>query len=235
MSNHHRIKQEAYDANLRIVDAGLVLLTWGNASVADRDAGVFAIKPSGVAYDELSAESMVIVGIESGEVVEGDFRPSSDTPTHAELYRAFEGVGAIVHTHSHFAVCYAQAARDIPVFGTTHADHFAGPVPVTRDMTQREVESDYELNTGKVIAEHFRTNGINPHDVPAVLVAHHGPFAWGPNADKAVENAIVLEEVARMGLHTRALGAGEEAPRHLVEKHFSRKHGPNAYYGQAKA
>jgi L-ribulose-5-phosphate 4-epimerase len=235
MSNYRRIREQAYEANMRIVDAGLVLLTWGNASVADHEAGVFAIKPSGVDYDDLSADAMVIVTIEDGTVVEGDYKPSSDTPTHAELFRSFEGTGAIVHTHSHFAVCYAQAMRGIPVYGTTHADHFRDAVPVTRDMTPNEVASDYELNTGRVIVEAFRNAGISEHDVPAVLVARHGPFAWGPSAKKAVENAIVLEEIARMGIHTATIATGQEgAPKHLTEKHFTRKHGPHAYYGQSK-
>lgn len=235
MSNYRRIREQAYEANMRIVDAGLVLLTWGNASVADPEAGVFAIKPSGVDYDDLSADTMVIVRTEDGETVDGDFRPSSDTPTHAELFRSFPGIGAIVHTHSHFAVCYAQAMREIPAYGTTHADYFRGPVPVTRDMAPNEVSSDYELNTGRVIVELFRNGGISEHDVPAVLVGRHGPFAWGPDATKAVETAVVLEEVARMGIHTASISTGQEgAPKHLVEKHFTRKHGPNAYYGQSK-
>ncbi len=231
--NYNRIKQEAYDANVSIVEAGLVLLTWGNASVADHETGVFAIKPSGVAYNDITPESMVIVEISSGKTVAGDLRPSSDTDTHAELYRAFDRPGAIVHTHSHYAVCYAQALRDVPALGTTHADHFRGAIPVTRDMTPEEVSDGYELNTGKVIVECFRTRGISEHNVPGVLVARHGPFAWGSSGKKAVENAIVLEEVARMGLHTAALAPQiTGAPACLMEKHFTRKHGPNAYYGQ---
>jgi L-ribulose-5-phosphate 4-epimerase len=232
---YESIRKECYEANIRIVREGLVLLTWGNVSVADHELGVFAIKPSGVAYDDLGPESMVIVDIESEEVAEGDLRPSSDTATHAELYRAFERLGAIVHTHSHFAVCYAQAVQDIPILGTTHADHFRGPIPVTRDMTQEEVAEAYELNTGKVIVERFRQAELSEHDIPGVLVARHGPFAWGPSGKAAVENAMVLEEVARMGLHTAALSSERRAPVHLTEKHFTRKHGPNAYYGQPRA
>jgi L-ribulose-5-phosphate 4-epimerase len=231
--NYDRIRKEAYDANVSIVEAGLVLLTWGNASVADHDAGVFAIKPSGVAYDDLTPDAMVIVNIASGKAVAGDLRPSSDTDTHAELYRAFDRPGAIVHTHSHYAVCYAQALRDIPALGTTHADHFRHAVPVTRDMTPEEVSGGYELNTGKVIVECFRSRGLSDRDIPGVLVARHGPFAWGDSGRKAVENAIVLEEVARMGLHTAALAPEiTGAPTYLTEKHFTRKHGPGAYYGQ---
>lgn len=227
------IREAAYEANLKIVQAGLVLLTWGNASVADRESGVFAIKPSGVDYDDLSAESMVIVDIASGERVEGELNPSSDTDTHAELYRAFGRIGAVVHTHSHYAVCYAQALKSVPILGTTHADHFRKAIPVTRDMTPPEVADRYELNTGKVIVECFRNGSISGEDVPGVLVARHGPFAWGATGKKAVENAIVLEETARMGLHTAALDPEIlAAPEYLTEKHFTRKHGPKAYYGQ---
>lgn len=231
---YEAIRKECYEANLRIVEEGLVLLTWGNVSVADHEAGVFAIKPSGVAYDDLGPEAMVVVDIESEAVVDGELRPSSDTPTHGELYRSFNGIGAVVHTHSHFAVCYAQAGLDIPILGTTHADHFRGPIPVTREMTENEVHDKYELNTGKVIVERFRGSEISEHDVPGVLVKSHGPFAWGSSGKAAVENAMVLEEVAKMGLHTAALSSEKRAPIHLTEKHFTRKHGPNAYYGQPK-
>lgn len=231
---YENIRREAYAANIRIVEAGLVLLTWGNASVADHGAGVFAIKPSGVDYADLSAESMVIVDIRSGEKVDGDLKPSSDTDTHAELYRAFDRVGAIIHTHSHYAVCFAQSVRSIPILGTTHADHFRQAIPVTRDMTREEVVDNYELNTGKVIVECFRSAGISERDVPGVLVSRHGPFAWGSTGSKAVDNAIVLEEVARMGLHTAILAPDiTGAPEYLTEKHFTRKHGPSAYYGQS--
>lgn len=233
---HRVIRESAYEANIAIVKAGLVLLTWGNASVADHDAGVFAIKPSGVDYDDLTAESMVIVEIATGHAIQGGLRPSSDTDTHAELYRAFPGIGAIVHTHSHYAVCHAQALRAIPALGTTHADHFRTAIPVTRDMTAREVADQYELNTGKVIVECFREGTIRESDVPGVLVARHGPFAWGKTAGKAVENAVVLEEVARMNVHTGALAPEiTGAPEYLTEKHFTRKHGPKAYYGQGRS
>jgi L-ribulose-5-phosphate 4-epimerase len=231
--DYRTIREAACEANIRIVEAGLVLLTWGNASVADHEAGVFAIKPSGVDYDDLSAESMVIVDIASGKRVAGDLKPSSDTDTHAELYRSFDRLGAVVHTHSHYAVCYAQALRYVPALGTTHADHFREAVPVTREMTAEEVAGGYELNTGKVIVECFREAGLSEHDIPGVLVARHGPFSWGSTGKKAVENAIVLEEVARMGLHTAALAPEiTGAPEYLTEKHFTRKHGPDAYYGQ---
>jgi L-ribulose-5-phosphate 4-epimerase len=230
---YREIREAAYEANVRIVQAGLVLLTWGNASAADRESGVYAIKPSGVPYAELGPESMVVVSIEDGSVVDGNLRPSSDRETHTEIYRGFEGVGGIVHTHSHFAVCFAHALREIPCYGTTHADHFADAIPVTRQLTAAEVAGDYERETGRVIVERFHDGGLDPMAIPGVLIAHHGPFAWGESAEKATENAIVLEEVARMGLHTESLSAAvQPAPRRLVEKHFYRKHGTDAYYGQ---
>jgi len=229
---YRKIREAAYQANLSIVEAGLVLLTWGNASAADRSEGVFAIKPSGVDYNTLSPESMVIVDIKSGKRIDGELNPSSDTDTHAELYRSFPSIGAIVHTHSHYAVCHAQVLTEVPALGTTHADHFRHAIPVTRDLTPEEIESAYELNTGKVIVETFRVRSLNAEDIPGVLVARHGPFVWGPDAFKAVENAVVLEEVARMSLHSQMIAPLEEAPIYLTEKHFTRKHGPNAYYGQ---
>jgi L-ribulose-5-phosphate 4-epimerase len=214
-------------------DSGLVILTWGNASQVDRDLGVMAIKPSGVDYDHLSPASMVIVSLETGKVVEGTLRPSSDTPTHLVLYRDFSDVGGIVHTHSHFATCWAQAGMRIPCLGTTHADSFHGDIPLTRLLAQSEIEEGYEEKTGDVIVERFRQDGINPVHTPGVLVAHHGPFAWGTDALEAAHNAIILEEVARMALHTRNLNAQvKAAPSALVEKHFERKHGKHAYYGQ---
>jgi L-ribulose-5-phosphate 4-epimerase len=231
--SHDALKQAVWKANLDIVKAGLVVLTWGNASGADREAGVMAIKPSGVGYDEMRPEEMVVVSLESGEVVEGALRPSSDTPTHLHLYREFPGVGGIVHTHSSHAVSFAQAGRELPCLGTTHADHFHGPVPVTRRMREAEVRGAYEHETGVVIVERFREGGIDPDRVPGVLVAGHGPFAWGPTPQQAVENAIVLEEVARMALHTTPLNAEVEAlDRALLDRHFLRKHGAGAYYGQ---
>jgi len=230
---NYEIQKETLQANHAIVDAGLVLLTWGNASVRHPTEPVMAIKPSGVSYDSLDAESMVLVSIETGEVVSGDLRPSSDTATHLEIYRAFPEARAVVHTHSAKAVAWAQAHRDIPIFGTTHADHFRSAVPVTRQMTREEVEDQYEYHTGLVIVETFRSRNIDPAAVPGVLVASHGPFAWGPDATKAVENAIVLEAVAAMALDTQTINSGSErAPEYLTEKHWQRKHGKNAYYGQ---
>lgn len=230
---YRAIREAAYRANIRIVEEGLVLLTWGNASAADRQQELFAIKPSGVPYAELAAEHMVVVSIADGSVVDGSLRPSSDTATHAEIYRCFENAGGVVHTHSHYAVCFAQACRSIPCYGTTHADHFADAVPVTRPLTSEEIGGDYELETGKVIVERFRKHAVNPDHVPGVLVAYHGPFTWGATADKAAENAVVLEEVAKMGIHTETANpSATAAPKELVEKHFFRKHGSGAYYGQ---
>lgn len=198
----------------------------------DRGAGVIAIKPSGVAYEQLTADKMVVLNL-SGKVIEGKLNPSSDTPTHLELYRNFEGMGGICHTHSPYATMWAQACRQIPCFGTTHADHFYGPVPVTDCMTAEQIEGDYELNTGKVIVQRFIN--LDPISVPAVLVANHGPFTWGKNPDKAVENAVVLEQVAAMALGTISINNKQkEISRVLLDKHYLRKHGKNAYYGQKK-
>jgi L-ribulose-5-phosphate 4-epimerase len=231
---HAELRERTVEANLEIVRAGLVVLTFGNASVADRDAGVMAIKPSGVAYDELGPESTVVLEIESGEVVDGDFRPSSDTPTHLVLYRRFEAVGGIVHTHSPAATAWAQAGRPIPCFGTTHADHFHGAVPVTRDLAADEIRGEYEARTGDVIVEAIEALGLDPLELPAALVRSHGPFAWGRDGAEAVENAVALEAVAAMGLDALAL-APQLGPidDELLERHFRRKHGPAAYYGQA--
>jgi L-ribulose-5-phosphate 4-epimerase len=221
------------EANREISRTGLALLTWGNASEADRDAGVFAIKPSGVAYDALSPEDIVVVSIETGEKVEGDMNPSSDSVSHAELYRAFKSVGGIVHTHSTCATAWAQAHKGIPCFGTTHADHFYGEVPCTRLLTREEVGGAYELNTGKVIVEHFTQHGLDPDQMPAVLVASHAPFVWGANAAAAVTCGVTLEEVARMALKTCSLAPNLPAiDDYLLDKHFLRKHGTDAYYGQ---
>ena len=217
--------------------SGLVTLTWGNASGIDREKGLVVIKPSGVPYDELQPERMVVVDLE-GRVVEGDLKPSSDTPTHLVLYRAFEGIGGIVHTHSRHATMFAQARREIPCLGTTHADHFHGPVPVTRPLSEREVADDYEGNTGRVIVDRFADHGytvpVDPVGMPAVLVAGHAPFTWGASVEKAVENSVALEAVAEMVLgHVvdRPLPSPELEP-WVLEKHYQRKHGPAAYYGQ---
>ncbi len=232
---YEKLKQDAYDANVALVQAGLVVLTWGNASAADRSADVMAIKPSGVPYDQLKPEHMVVLKISTGAVVEGSARPSSDTPTHLELYRAFKSAGGIVHTHSLHATSFAQAHLDLPCFGTTHADNFYGAVPVTRQMTAQEIEKDYEANTGKVIVECFQRRQIDPAQVCGVLVASHAPFAWGATAAKAVENAIVLEFSAQMALNSLRLNPNT-APidQVLLDKHYLRKHGVGAYYGQPK-
>jgi len=229
--NHQAIREECCEANRLLPASGLVDLTFGNVSVIDRAAGVFAIKPSGVDYADLTPAQMVIVDLE-GNIVEGTLRPSSDTPTHRHLFLSFPGIRSVVHTHSRNAVAFAQALRPLPCFGTTHADHFRGAVPVTRHMNAAEINGDYEWETGKVIAEAFA--GRDPEEVPAVLVAGHGPFAWGPSAAKAVEYALALEICAEMALKTLALNpASAELPDVLREKHFQRKHGKNAYYGQS--
>ena len=233
--SYERLKEEVWKANLALVDAGLVVLTWGNASGVDREAGVMAIKPSGVAYSELRPEHIVVLSLETGEIVDGKGRPSSDTPTHLHLCRSFPSIGGIVHTHSTYGTCFAQAMRDIPCLGTTHADNFYGAIPCTRPMTSAEIATDYELNTGRVIVECFNGRKLNAADVPGTVVASHAPFAWGTTPAKAVENAIVLEFAAKMALHSFALNPQlGPVPQPLLDKHFLRKHGPNAYYGQAK-
>jgi L-ribulose-5-phosphate 4-epimerase len=228
------LREAAFRANRRLAGSGLVFGTFGNLSVVDRKAGVFAIKPSGVPYDKLTAKQMVVVSLETGKA-SGPLRPSSDTPTHLALYLAFPTIGAIVHTHSEYATAFAQARTPIRCMGTTHADYFRGDVPVTRPMTEAEVGRDYELNTGGVIVETFTSMRLSPDEVPAVLVANHGPFAWGATAGKAIEHAEVLEYLARVEWRARALDAACPRPDdYLVEKHHSRKHGPSAYYGQPR-
>jgi L-ribulose-5-phosphate 4-epimerase len=229
------LREDVCRANRDLVAAGLVTLSFGNASGVDRDAGVLVIKPSGVDYASLRPEDMVVVRLADGETVEGDLRPSSDTPTHLELYRRFEAIGGVVHTHSPFASAWAQAGRPIPCLGTTHADHFGGEVPVTRPLSEAEIDGAYERETGVVIVETFRSAGIDPLHVPAALVASHGPFTWGIDAGDAVTNAIALEAVAAMAHRTLAIDAdtariGEP----LQRRHFLRKHGPGAYYGQPR-
>ncbi len=227
---YETLKQRVYEANLALQRHGLVVFTWGNVSAIDRAHGVVAIKPSGVSYEALTAGGIVLVDLE-GRVVEGTLRPSSDTPTHLELYRCFEMIGGICHTHSRYATMWAQAQRQIPCFGTTHADHFYGPVPVTEAMTPEEIAGPYERNTGQVIVRRFA--GLDPLQMPAVLVANHGPFTWGPSPEAAVENAVVLEQVAEMAYGTVLLNAHQPgiAPA-LLDRHYLRKHGTNAYYGQ---
>lgn len=230
--SYDKLREEVLRANLDIVEAGLVVLTWGNASGADRTQGVMAIKPSGVAYSALKASDIVILSIESGEVLEGELNPSSDTPTHLALYRAFSEIGGVVHTHSTYATSWAQSERDIPCLGTTHADHFYGPIPVARNMREAEL-SAYEAETGAVIIETFEGRGLDPLDVPAILLPHHGPFAWGIDPHEAVKNAIALEQVAKMALFSFVLNpAAAPTPKALLDKHHTRKHGPGAYYGQ---
>ena len=229
-----QLKEQVWKANLLLPKYGLVTFTWGNVSGIDREKGLFVIKPSGVPYDKMKPEDMVVIDME-GNKVEGRLNPSSDTPTHMELYKRFPEVGGIVHTHSRWATIWAQSGRDIPAYGTTHADYIYGNIPCCRDLTAEEVEEAYELNTGKVIASHFEQAGLNPKHVPCVLARHHGPFAWGKDAMEAVHNAVVLEEVAMMAWHTEALPQAqtrENLPEYVKEKHFMRKHGPNAYYGQ---
>lgn len=220
------LKKEVLKANQSLVKNGLVIFTWGNASGIDMDAKLVAIKPSGVEYEKLTAADMVVVDLD-GNVVEGSLRPSSDTPTHLELYKAFPQIGGIVHTHSAFATAWAQSCRAIPVYGTTHADYFYGDIPCARLPSPNETE-EYEKNTGKVIAEEVK----NPGDVPACLVAHHGLFAWGKNVAEAVYHATVAEEVAKLAYFTETLGGKEILPQHIAEKHYGRKHGKNSYYGQ---
>ena len=224
------LKQKVYEANLKLVEYKLVLFTWGNVSEIDRETGLVVIKPSGVSYEKMKPEDMVVMNLD-GEKVEGELNPSSDTPTHLELYRRFPEIGGVAHTHSTFAVSFAQAASDIPCYGTTHADFVFGSVPCTRDLTKEEIEGEYELNTGKVIAECFETRGIDYNGVPAVLVRSHGPFTWGKDGYDAAKNSAILEEVAKMSYLSRTLDA-EPANEHILKKHYYRKHGANAYYGQ---
>lgn len=225
------LKKRVCEANLQLPKMGLVVFTWGNVSGIDREKGLIVIKPSGISYDELKPEDMVVVNLK-GEKVEGKRNPSTDTPTHCELYNNFPTVGGVVHTHSRWATIWAQAGREIPAYGTTHADYFFGPVPCTRAMTDAEIHGEYEKETGKVIVETFREK--KPEELPAVIVKSHGPFTWGENCDEAVYHAAVLEEVAMMAWHTEALAKepSKEMQKELLDKHFLRKHGSNAYYGQ---
>ena len=224
------LKQKVYEANLKLVEYKLVLFTWGNVSEIDRESGLVVIKPSGVDYDKMTPDDMVVMNL-NGEKVEGRLNPSSDTPTHLELYRRFPDIGGVAHTHSTFAVSFAQAASEIPCYGTTHADFAFGAVPCTRDLTREEIEGEYELNTGKVIAETFENGNIDCNAVPAVLVHSHGPFTWGKNGMEAAKNSAILEEVAKMAYLSRTLEA-KPASEDIRKKHYYRKHGAGAYYGQ---
>lgn len=227
------LKQAVWEANLRLPKHNLVTFTWGNVSGIDRQKGLMVIKPSGVEYDALKPSDMVVVDLETGKTVEGDLNPSSDTDTHLVLYRAFQNIGGVVHTHSRWATIFAQAGRGVPALGTTHGDYFYGEIPCTRRMTAEEIGGRYELETGNVIVERFRH--LDPDSVPAVLVHSHGPFCWGKDANEAVHNAVVLEEVAFMAWHNLALDAAlPPMQQELLDKHFLRKHGKNAYYGQKK-
>lgn len=226
------LKKKVYLSNLDLVKQGLVIFTWGNVSGIDREKGLVVIKPSGVSYETMKHEDMVVVSLETGEVVEGDLNPSSDTPTHLVLYRAFEHIQGVVHTHSTYATAWAQAGKDIPNIGTTHADYFYKDIPCTADMTREEVEGQYELETGNVIVKRFE--GINPDHTPGVLVKNHGPFTWGNSPANAVYNAKVLEQCAKMAFISFAINPETTMNPLLIEKHYSRKHGPNAYYGQKK-
>lgn len=228
------LKQAVYEANMELPKRGLVTYTWGNVSGIDRETGYVVIKPSGVDYEDLTPDQLVVLDLD-GNIIEGDLNPSSDTKTHLELYKAYPELGGIVHTHSPHAVGWAQAGRDIPCYGTTHADYFYGPVPCARCLTTEEVEEDYEKNTGKVIIETFNSRQLNPVHVPGVICHSHGPFTWGKNAAQAVYHAVVLEEVAKMAMYTVTVKPeAAPAPQHVQDKHFMRKHGPNAYYGQKK-
>ena len=225
------LKKEVFEANMALVKHKLVIFTWGNVSAIDREKGLMVIKPSGVPYDNMKWQDMVVTDMD-GIVVDGTMRPSSDAATHLVLYKAFEEVGSVVHTHSTYATAWSQAGKNIPPLGTTHADHYYGDIPCTRQLTDEEIKGAYELETGNVIVETFKLNEIDPMAVPSVLVNDHAPFAWGKNCDKAVYNATVLEEVARIALFTQQIGEAEPVKQALSDKHYFRKHGKNAYYGQ---
>jgi L-ribulose-5-phosphate 4-epimerase len=227
-----QLKTDVLDANLQLPKHGLVTFTWGNVSGIDREQGLVVIKPSGVPYEELKIEDLVVLSLD-GEIVEGSLRPSSDTPTHLALYRAFPQIGGIVHTHSPWATSWAQAGRPIPALGTTHADYFYGEIPCSRSLTKEEIERGYELETGYVIIETFEKEGLDPVSMPGILLSGHAPFSWGKNANQAVHTAVVLEEVAKMALNTFTLNPQiKPIDQFLLDKHYLRKHGANAYYGQ---
>ncbi|AXQ79567.1 L-ribulose-5-phosphate 4-epimerase [Streptococcus chenjunshii] len=229
------MRQRVYEANIALPAHGLVKFTWGNVSEIDREGGRIVIKPSGVDYEKLTPENMVVTDLD-GNVIEGDLNPSSDLPTHVQLYKAFAEIGGIVHTHSTEAVGWAQAGRDIPFYGTTHADYFYGPIPCARSLTPDEVNTAYEKETGTVIIETFKERGLDPVAVPGIVVRNHGPFVWGKDPDQAVYHSVVLEEVARMNRLTEQINPHvQPAPQYILDKHYLRKHGPNAYYGQKGA
>lgn len=232
MDKYSKIRKEAYDANMRLPELGLVLFTFGNVSVADADSGVFAIKPSGVPYRDLSPDHMVIVDF-NGNIVEGKLRPSSDTLTHAVLYKEWKSIGAIVHTHSSYATAWAQSLRDIPIYGTTHADHLTADIPCAPPMEDNMIQGNYEHETGYQIVNHMKWKNYDPAEIEMILVGNHGPFTWGKNADKAVYNSAVLEELAKMALLTEKINPQVQRMKSaLIRKHYERKHGPGSYYGQ---
>ena len=226
------LKKVVCDANLDLIEKGIVIYTWGNVSGISDDRKYMVIKPSGVDYDGMTPDDMVVVDIETGESVDGKWKPSSDTKTHLELYRAFSSIKGIVHTHSINAVAFAQAGMDIPALGTTHADYFYGDIPCTKELSKEEVENDYEANTGKVIIETIKNRKIDPMSIPGIVVKNHGPFSWGKSPLNAVYNAVVMEKVAEMDLKTLILNPNAEMKKYVLDKHYMRKHGPNAYYGQ---
>lgn len=227
------LRNIVYEANMELPKRGLITYTWGNTSGVDRERGLMVIKPSGVKYEDLSPENMVVISLEDGSRIEGDYNPSSDTKTHLELYRSFPNIGGIVHTHSPYAVGWAQAGEDIPCFGTTQADYFYGSVPCVRHLTPKEIDEGYEMNTGKVIIETFKERKLDPIAIPGAICFSHGPFTWGKDPAQAVYHAVVLEEIAKMATFTRMVKPdAAPAPQHYLDKHYMRKHGPNAYYGQ---
>ena len=229
---HEELKKSVCDANILLHKENLVIYSWGNVSGIDREKGVVAIKPSGISYEELTADKIVLVDL-AGKIVEGNLKPSSDTPTHLELYRSFNAIGGVCHAHSLSATVWAQACREIPCLGTTHADYFYGPIPVTEPMTEDEIKNDFELNTGKAIVRRFAE--LNPMQIPAVLVANHGPFSWGKSAGEAVEAMVILEEIATMAIDTLMLNPQQgQISKELLDKHYLRKHGEGAYYGQGR-
>lgn len=227
-----KLKEKVLKANLELVEKGLVFCTWGNASGIDREKGLVVIKPSGIDYETMKAEDMVVVDLQTGEVIEGKCKPSSDTPTHLVLYRRFPEIGGVAHTHSINAVAFAQAGVDLPALGTTHADHFYGDVPCTRELSEEETKTEYEKNTGKVIVEEIEKRKYGVMSIPAILVNNHGPFSWGKDADEAVFNSVVLDKVAEMAIKTLLINKNAKIKKHLLKKHYLRKHGAKAYYGQ---
>lgn len=227
-----QLKKEVCAANLELVARGMVIYTWGNVSGIDREKGLVVIKPSGVDYSGMQPDDMIVVDLMTGETVEGKWKPSSDTKTHLELYQQFSEIGGITHTHSVNAVAYAQAGVDIPTLGTTHADYFYGAIPCTRELSKTEVDEDYELNTGKVIVETIMQRGIEPLAVPGIVVKNHGPFSWGKDAMASVYHAVVMEKIAEMDLKTLLINSSASMQQYILDKHYMRKHGPNAYYGQ---